>query len=194
MHRNEVSDKQLVSEYLNGSERAFEVLLQRHQERIYLQIKSMVRDSALADDIFQETFVKAIRTLKQGKYNEEGKFLPWILRIAHNLSIDNYRKLKKMPTVRSTDDYDVFATIPREEMSIEEIMIQDVVHEDLKKILDELPPDQREVVIMRHYGGMSFREISEQCNVSINTSLGRMRYALINMRKIIEENKIVLTK
>lgn len=194
MHRYEVSDTQLVSEYLNGSERAFEVLLQRHQERIYFQIKSMVRDSALADDIFQETFVKAIRTLKQGKYNEEGKFLPWILRIAHNLSIDNYRKGKKMPTVRSTDDYDVFATIPRDEMSIEESMIQDVVYEDLQRIIDELPPDQKEVVVMRHFGGMSFREISEQSNVSINTSLGRMRYALINMRKIIEENKIVLTK
>lgn len=188
------SDQELVQSYLKGNNAAFEVLLKRHQERIFTQIVLMVRDNEVADDIFQETFVKAIRTLKQGKYNEEGKFLPWVLRIAHNLCIDYFRKSKKMPMVRSDNDYDVFGTIAQDDMNVEEQWVTDIIHSDVRKLIDHLPKEQREVVMMRHYEGLSFKEISEKCNVSINTSLGRMRYALINMRKIIEQKSITLTK
>jgi len=194
MHSTKATDQELVRLYLEGNETAFEALLSRHQERIFTQIYMLVRDEELANDIFQETFVKAIRTLKQGKYNEEGKFLPWVLRIAHNLSIDHFRKAKKMPYVRETDEYDPFAMIPREEKNVEETWIDDIINEDVRKLVEELPDEQREVVMMRHYGGMSFKEIAERSNVSINTSLGRMRYALINMRKMIEKHDIKLTK
>lgn len=194
MQSNLVSDKELVSAYLSGNETAFEVLLKRHQDRIYTQIVLMVRDSEVADDIFQETFMKVVRTLKQGKYNEEGKFLPWVLRIAHNLSIDHFRKAKKMPKVRSDENYDVFAGIANGEQNVEDTWIEGIIHEDVRQLIDELPPEQREVVLLRHYNGMSFKEISDRCNVSINTSLGRMRYALINIRKLIEKNNITLTK
>ncbi len=194
MQKKVVSDEELVSAYLEGNETAFKHLLNRHQERIFIQIKSIVRDTTVAEDIFQETFVKAIRTLKMGKYNEEGKFLPWILRIAHNLSIDHFRKEKKMPKSRSNENFDIFSVIPRDEKNIEESMVEEIIHEDLRRIIEYLPPDQQEVVRLRHFGGLSYREISEQCNVSINTSLGRMRYALINMRKLIAEHNIVLTK
>lgn len=193
MHSN-LNDRELVSAYLNGNDSAFEVLLKKHQDRIYSQIMILVRDDAIADDIFQETFMKAIRTLKQGKYNEEGKFLPWVLRISHNLAIDHFRKAKRMPTVRSDDDYDVFAPISHDDKNVEETWIEELIHQDLHHIIDELPPEQKEVVLMRHFQDMSFKEIAERCNVSINTSLGRMRYALINMRKIIDKNKITLTK
>jgi RNA polymerase sigma-70 factor (ECF subfamily) len=194
MHNFKNSDQELVQSYLNGIDNAFEVLLKRHKERIYPQIVVLVRDNEVADDIFQETFVKAIRTLKQGKYNEEGKFLPWVLRIAHNLSIDHFRKAKKMPAVRSDDNYDVFGSIAREDLNVEEQWITDVIHSDVRKLVENLPKEQRDVVMMRHYDGLSFKEISEKCNVSINTSLGRMRYALINMRKMIEQKNISLTK
>lgn len=194
MRYNNLSDQELVSMYLSNNESAFEELLTRHKDRIFTQIIMLVKDDAIADDIFQETFVKVIRTLKAGRYNEEGKFLPWVLRIAHNLSIDHFRKSKKMPKVRSDENYDVFATIPRTERNIEDDWIRDIIHEDVRKLINELPDEQREVVMMRHYGGLSFKEISEQCNVSINTSLGRMRYALINMRKLIDKHNISLTK
>lgn len=194
MQSNLVSDQELVSSYLSGNETAFEILLKRHQDRIFTQIVLMVRDSEVADDIFQETFMKVVRTLKQGKYNEEGKFLPWVLRIAHNLSIDHFRKAKKMPKVRSDENYDVFAGIGNGEQNVEDSWIEGIIHEDVRQLIDELPPEQREVVILRHYNGMSFKEISDRCDVSINTSLGRMRYALINIRKLIEKNNITLTK
>ncbi|NEN22391.1 sigma-70 family RNA polymerase sigma factor [Cryomorpha ignava] len=189
-----VSDQELVSAYLKGNETAFEILLKRHKDRIFTQIVLMVRDREVADDIFQETFMKAIRTLKQGKYNEEGKFLPWVLRIAHNLSIDHFRKAKKMPKVRSDENFDVFAGIANDEKNVEDVWIEDIIHGDIRQLIDELPEEQKEVVMMRHYNNMSFKEISDRCNVSINTSLGRMRYALINMRKLIEKNNITLTK
>jgi len=194
MRLDNLTDKELVSLYLSGNNSAFEQLLYRHKDRIFTQIVIMVKDDEIADDIFQETFMKVIRTLKAGRYNEEGKFLPWILRIAHNLTIDHFRKAKKMPAVRSDDNYDVFATIPRDDMNVEDSWVRDIIHEDVRKLIEELPDEQREVVMMRHYGGLSFKEISEQCNVSINTSLGRMRYALINMRKMIEKNNISLTR
>lgn len=194
MHNFKTSDQELVQSYLNGNDNAFEVLLKRHQDRIYTQIVVLVRDNEVADDIFQETFVKAIRTLKQGKYNEEGKFLPWVLRIAHNLSIDHFRKAKKMPAVRSDENYDVFGSIAQDDMNVEEQWVTDIIHSDVRKLVENLPKEQRDVVMMRHYDGLSFKEISEKCNVSINTSLGRMRYALINMRKMIEQKNISLTK
>lgn len=194
MHSNSANDQELVRLYLEGNESAFEVLLSRHKDRIYTQIYMLVRDEELANDIFQETFVKVIRTLKMGRYNEEGKFLPWVMRIAHNLSIDHFRKSKKMPYVRESDDYSPFASIPRDEKNVEDEWIDNVINEDVRKLVEELPEEQREVVMMRHYGGMSFKEIAERSNVSINTSLGRMRYALINMRKMIEKHDIKLTK
>jgi RNA polymerase sigma-70 factor (ECF subfamily) len=194
MQLSMASDQELVNEYLHGNEAAFELLLKRHQDRIYTQIVLMVRDNELADDIFQETFVKVIRTLKQGKYNEEGKFLPWVLRIAHNLSIDHFRRGKKMPLTRSDDDYDVFGTIGQSELNAEEKWIEQVIHQDVRKLVDHLPKEQKEVVMMRMYMGLSFKEIADQCNVSINTSLGRMRYALINMRKLMEKHHISLDK
>lgn len=194
MYNSSQSDQELVHLYLNGNEQAFEALLGRHQDRIYTQISMMVRDNEVADDIFQETFLKAIRTLKEGKYNEEGKFLPWIMRIAHNLSIDHFRKSKKMPTVRSNENYDVFASISTEEKNIDKIWEEQLVHKDLRRLLEMLPIEQRQVVFMRHFAGMSFKEISVACDASINTCLGRMRYALINLRKLMEENKISLYK
>ncbi len=194
MQSKMASDQELVIGYLNGNESSFEVLLKRHQERIYTQIVLMVRDNEVADDIFQETFVKVIRTLKQGKYNEEGKFLPWVLRIAHNLTIDHFRRNKKMPLLRSDDQYDVFGTIAQDELNVEEKWIENVIHHDVRKLIEQLPQEQKEVVMMRHYLGLSFKEIADQCNVSINTSLGRMRYALINMRKMMEKHDITLSK
>ncbi|MCA1752311.1 MAG: sigma-70 family RNA polymerase sigma factor, partial [Flavobacteriales bacterium] len=165
MHNFKNSDQELVQSYLNGNDNAFEVLLKRHQERIYTQIVVLVRDNEVADDIFQETFVKAIRTLKQGKYNEEGKFLPWVLRIAHNLSIDHFRKAKKMPAVRSDENYDVFGSIAQDDMNVEEQWVTDIIHSDVRKLVENLPKEQRDVVMMRHYDGLSFKEISEKCNV-----------------------------
>jgi RNA polymerase sigma-70 factor (ECF subfamily) len=194
MHSNSATDQELVRFYLEGNESAFEALLSRHKDRIYTQVYMLVRDEELANDIFQETFVKVIRTLKAGRYNEEGKFLPWVMRIAHNLSIDHFRRSKKMPFVRENEDYDPFASIPREEKNVEDQWIDEVINEDVRKLVEELPEEQREVVMMRHYGGMSFKEIAERSNVSINTSLGRMRYALINMRKMIDKHNIKLTK
>lgn len=188
------SDQELVQSYLNGHDNAFEVLLARHKDRIYTQIVLLVRDNDLADDIFQEAFMKAIRTLKQGKYNEEGKFLPWILRIAHNLSIDHFRKTKKMPSVRSDGNYDVFGAMAQDDLNVEEKLITDTIHGDVRKLIDRLPQEQREVVIMRHYEGLSFKEIADRCDVSINTSLGRMRYALINMRKLAEQHNVILSR
>ncbi len=194
MLKNSISDQDLVQSYLKGNESSFEVLLKRHQDRIYTQIVMMVRDNVVADDIFQETFLKAIRTLKDGKYNEEGKFLPWVLRIAHNLSIDHFRKAKKMPAVRSDEDYDVFAGIAADTLNIDQIWENENIHKDLRQLLEMLPHEQRQVVVMRHYAGLSFKEISDICDVSINTSLGRMRYALINIRKLMEQKNISLTK
>jgi RNA polymerase sigma-70 factor (ECF subfamily) len=194
MQHEKCSDKELVQSYLNGNDHAFDSLLKRHQDRIFTQIVLLVRDNEVADDIFQETFMKAIRTLKAGRYNEEGKFLPWILRIAHNLSIDHFRRARKMPTVRSDENYDVFGTIAQDDLNVEEQWITDLIHADVRKLIDHLPEEQRDVVMMRHYEGLSFKEIAEKSNVSINTSLGRMRYALINMRKLVEEKSIILSK
>ena len=191
--RASLSDSELIRAYRGGDEQAFEILLTRHQERVYTKINFIVRDSELANDLFQDTFIKVVRLLKEGKYVEEGKFLPWILRIAHNMSIDHFRRNKKMRMVRSRDEVDVFATIDTGDAHIEDLLVEGQIHSDVRRIIDELPEDQREVVRMRMYDNLSFKEIADTTGVSINTALGRMRYAVINLRKIVGENNIQLT-
>ena len=192
MH-NSISDRELIRAYRGGDEQAFETLLTRHQERVYTKINFIVRDSELANDLFQDTFIKVVRLLKEGKYVEEGKFLPWVLRIAHNMAIDHFRRNKKMRMVRSRDEMDVFATIDTGDAHVEDLLVEGQIHSDVRRIIDELPEDQREVVRMRMYDNLSFKEIAETTGVSINTALGRMRYAVINLRKIVGENNIQLT-
>ena len=187
-------DRQLVSRYLSGEESAFETLLRRHRDRVYGYIKMMVRDHQLAEDIFQDVFVKAVLTMKRGNYNEEGKFLPWILRISHNLVIDTFRKNKRFPTVDGGPEFDIFNIIKDEDKNIDEVIIEDQINADLLKVIEFLPDEQKEVLKLRHFSGLSFKEISEDTGVSINTALGRMRYALINLRKLIEDHNIVLTQ
>ena len=191
--RTTISDSDLIRSYRGGDEKSFEILLTRHQERVYTKINFIVRDSELANDLFQDTFIKVVRLLKEGKYVEEGKFLPWILRIAHNMSIDHFRRNKKMRMVRSRDEVDVFATIDTGDAHIEDLLVEGQIHTDVRRLIDQLPEDQREVVRMRMYDGLSFKEIADTTGVSINTALGRMRYAVINLRKIVEENNIQLT-
>ena len=186
-------DAVLVKNYMSGDESALATLIQRHQSKIFGFIYSKVNDRDLSDDIFQDTFIKVIKTLKSQSYNEEGKFLPWVMRIAHNLVVDHFRKAKKMPLQRETDEYSVFNFMTDNGLNIEGQMISDQVASDLTKLLDELPEDQKEVLVMRMYQDLSFKEIAELTGVSINTALGRMRYALLNLRKIIEKNQIILT-
>lgn len=186
-------DAVLVKNYMSGDESALPTLIQRHQSKIFGFIYSKVNDRDLSDDIFQDTFIKVIKTLKSQSYNEEGKFLPWVMRIAHNLVVDHFRKAKKMPLQRETDEYSVFNFMTDNGLNIEGQMISDQVASDLTKLLDELPEDQKEVLVMRMYQDLSFKEIAELTGVSINTALGRMRYALLNLRKIIEKNQIILT-
>lgn len=190
MKANYQSDGDLVSLYINGSEKAFELLLKRHKSKIYTTIYLIVRDQYIAEDLLQETFIKAIKKLRSGSYNEEGKFAPWIVRIAHNLAIDYFRREKRYPTIVMEDGTNIFNSIQFSENSMESIRIKDETHETLKKMIEALPDSQREVLIMRHYSDMSFQEIAETTGVSINTALGRMRYALINLRKKLEKNKI----
>jgi len=189
-----LNDQQLVHAYLEGNEKAFELLLSRHKRKVWSHIYLLVRDRELTEDLFQEAFIKVVHTLKSGKYNEEGKFLPWVMRIAHNLVIDHFRRVKKMPLVRSNDDHDVFATIAQPGKNVEQQMVNVQIDADVRKLIDSLPGEQREVVLMRTYLGMSFKEIAEHTEVSINTALGRMRYALINMRKMIKEHEMVLDR
>ncbi|MAJ36830.1 MAG: RNA polymerase subunit sigma-24 [Flavobacteriaceae bacterium] len=186
-------DSILVKEYISGNEKALEILIHRHSDRISSYIFNKIQNQELAEDIFQDTFIKVINTLKKGKYNEEGKFLPWVLRIAHNLVIDHFRSNKKMPSYNTGEDFDIFDIIKDEDLSIETELIKEQINTDLRVLIDELPEDQIEVIIMRLYKDMSFKEIAEISNVSINTALGRMRYALINLRKMIEKHKLVMT-
>ena len=183
MNKNEISDRKLISMYQTGNEEAFEILVQRHKAKIFTTIYLIVKDNYLAEDLLQETFIKAIRTIKSGRYNEEGKFLPWILRIAHNLAIDYFRKSKRYPVIVMEDGSSVFNTMDFSEESIESVQIKKDTHSKLRSLIQELPESQKEVLIMRHFMQMSFQEIAEATNVSINTALGRMRYALINLRK-----------
>lgn len=185
-------DSLLVKQYIDGSELALENLINRHQARVFNFINSKVQDRDTAEDIFQDTFIKVIKTIRNGQYNEEGKFLPWIMRIAHNLVIDFFRKNNRMPKVRNTEEFDIFQFISDNSPNAEHRMVQDQVVKDLQKLVQDLPDDQKEVLIMRLYRDMSFKEIAENTNVSINTALGRMRYAIINLRKLIEQNQIIL--
>lgn len=186
------SDSILVSEYIQGNEYALEQLIKKHQHRLFSFIYSKVHDKDTTEDIFQDTFIKVIRTLKKGSYNEEGKFLPWVMRIAHNLIIDHFRKSKRIPSFKNTDEFDIFSIISDGQLNAEKKLIQEQILSDVKELIEELPDEQKKVLIMRMYKDMSFKEISENTGVSINTALGRMRYALINLRKVIEKNKIIL--
>lgn len=190
MKKYSISDSQLVSLYKNGNEEAFEQLVCRHKSKIFTTIYLIVKDNYIAEDLLQETFIKVINTIKGGRYNEEGKFLPWILRIAHNLAIDHFRKEKRYPTIIMEDGNSVFNTLEFAEDSVESIQIQKDTHARLRKLIQELPEAQKEVLIMRHYMQMSFQEIAETTGVSINTALGRMRYALINLRKKMLKSNI----
>ncbi|AUC77841.1 MULTISPECIES: RNA polymerase sigma factor [Flavobacteriaceae] len=193
MQKVTITDAILVSNYIKGEESALEVLITRHKQRIYSFIYSKVYDRDIAEDIFQDTFIKVIRTLKRGKYNEEGKFLPWVMRISHNLVIDHFRKNKRMPKFDNSGEFDIFSVISDSALNAEKSMVKAQVEADVRRLIEELPGDQKEVLVMRMYNDMSFKEISERTGVSINTALGRMRYALINMRKVIEKHNIVLT-
>jgi RNA polymerase sigma factor (sigma-70 family) len=188
-----ISDQELVRQYIEGNHSSLEALIKKHQSKIFSYIMLIVKDRHLAEDIFQDTFIKVINTLKAGAYNEEGKFLPWVMRIAHNLIIDFFRKSKRMPMVENSEEYDIFETIKIFDQNIEDKIIVEQIHKDVKMLIEYLPAEQKEVLKMRHYSDMSFKEIAEQTNVSINTALGRMRYALINLRKLVDEKSIILT-
>jgi RNA polymerase sigma-70 factor (ECF subfamily) len=188
-----IDDATLVNDYIAGNESALATLIKRHQSKIFGFIYSKVGDRDLSDDIFQDTFIKVIRTLKSNAYNEEGKFLPWVMRIAHNLIVDHFRRNKKMPMYRETEEFSIFSIMTDDALTIENKLISDQVAKDLRQLVEELPADQKEVLMMRLYQDMSFKEISEATGVSINTALGRMRYALLNLRKVIDKHQIILT-
>jgi len=188
------TDKELVDKYLTGNQASLEKLIRRHKNKVFAYILMVVKDKQLADDIFQDTFIKVINTIRAGSYKEEGKFIQWVMRIAHNLIIDYFRKSKRIPVIdNNSEDFDIFDTIKFTDDSIEDRIITDQIHQDVRKLINYLPAEQKEVLIMRHYSEMSFKDIAEQTDVSINTALGRMRYALINLRKLIEQKDIILT-
>lgn len=195
MLSSQKKDFELVKQFIEGDQKSIEILISRHKERVYTYIVLIVKDTQLAEDIFQDTFIKVIKSLRKGKYQEKGIFVSWVMRIAHNLIIDFFRKSKHLKTYSSEDgEMDVFNSKKLSEDNIEDLLINDQIASDVRKLINMLPDEQKEVILLRHYGGLSFKEISEQTNVSINTALGRMRYALINMRKLIEEYNINLTR
>ncbi|WP_111307075.1 RNA polymerase sigma factor [Confluentibacter sediminis] len=193
MQEELITDATLVSSYIKGNESALEILIKRHKQKIYSFIYSKVYDKDVAEDIFQDTFIKVIRTLKKGNYNEEGKFLPWVMRISHNLVIDFFRKNNRLPKFDNSGEFSIFSVLSDTSLNAENSIIKEQVEYDVRRLVDELPEDQKEVLLMRIYNDMSFKEISDKTGVSINTALGRMRYALINLRKIIDKHNIVLT-
>ena len=190
MQVSKMNDRDLILTYLDGDDRAFEVLLNRHKEKIYTSIFLFVKDHSKAEDIFQDVFIKIVKTLRKGKYNHEGKFVQWAMRIAYNMCVDNFRKTKRRPTFSPSDDFDIFDVLKVSDDNAETMMIKDQRHELVRELIETLPAEQKEVVILRHYADLSFKEISNLTGVSINTALGRMRYALINIRKIIEEKNV----
>jgi RNA polymerase sigma-70 factor (ECF subfamily) len=192
MKKHVINDQELIKQYLQGNEACLEMLIKRHKNRIFTTIILIVKDQYIAEDIFQETFIKVVRTFRSGKYNEEGKFLPWVVRIARNLSIDHFRRSKRMPTVTSSDGEDVFRKFEINDRNREEEIVKDQRDATIRQLINLLPKEQKEVLVLRHYGDMSFKEIAELTDVSINTALGRMRYALNNMRKILAEKSISL--
>ncbi|MCR8667608.1 sigma-70 family RNA polymerase sigma factor [Aestuariibaculum sp. M13] len=193
MQYDNIQDSILVSNYIKGDESALEILINRHKQKIYSFIFSKVYDRDVAEDIFQDTFIKVIRTLKRGAYNEEGKFLPWVMRISHNLVIDYFRKNNRMPKFDNTEEFNIFSVLSDNSLNAESSIIKYQVENDVRRLVEELPDDQKQVLLMRIYDDLSFKEISDKTGVSINTALGRMRYALINLRKIIDKHNIILT-
>jgi RNA polymerase sigma factor (sigma-70 family) len=189
-----ISDYELIQQFVKGEQSCFEEIIHRHKNKVYAYISLYIRDQALVEDIFQDTFLKVIQSVKAGKYVDNGKFLSWVMRIAHNLIIDHFRRLKQL-NVTSNDNYesDLFNSARLSDANVEDIMVSVQIRKDVRKLISQLPDDQKEVVILRHYAGLSFKEIAEITDVSINTALGRMRYALINMRKIMDDNKMILT-
>ena len=192
MNIKSLSDAQLVSNYILGEELALSVLINRHQARLYGFIFSKIQDRDATEDVFQDTFIKVIRTLKRGNYNEQGKFLPWVMRIAHNLVIDYFRKNNRMPKFKNKGDFDIFSVLSDESPNAENKIVENQIADHVRILLEELPENQKTVIKMRIYQDMSFKEISENTGVSINTALGRMRYGLINLRKMIDKHNISL--
>ena len=186
------SDQDLIKSYLSGNETAFEILIAKHKDKVFAFILSKIKNYNLAHDVFQDTFIKVINSLKRGKYNEEGKFVPWVMRIAHNLVIDHFRMQKKTRSITPTKDFDIFDVISDNDKNAEENMIDNQISSDVRKLIEKLPEDQKEVLKMRYYRDLSFKEIAEITDVSINTALGRMRYAIINLRKLVETYNIQL--
>lgn len=194
MNTRVLSDQVLLNNYLSGDRAAISQLIDRHTHRVRDYIRMMVKDHDVADDILQETFIKAVRVIDEGRYADTGKFLSWILRIAHNMVIDHFRSQKNAKTVSESDaGYNMLGTLRFAERTVEDAMISSQIEEDVRRLVDRLPDEQREVVIMRYYSGLSFQEIADQTDVSINTALGRMRYALINLRKMVKENNLILS-
>jgi len=188
-----LTDQQLIQLFINGDASALEDLINKHKDRIFTSIVILVKDKNLAEDIFQEVFIKIIDTLRSGSYTDEGKFLPWALRIAHNLCVDHFRKAKRTPVVyNKSEEYDMFENLNITEEGAEGRIMKSQSHEKIRQMLDLLPQDQREVIVLRHFANLSFKEIAEKTNCSINTALGRMRYGLINLRKMMEEHQVAL--
>jgi RNA polymerase sigma factor (sigma-70 family) len=194
MLSSNLSDQELVKKYINGDNYSFEVLLNRHKNRVFAFIMSKIKNKDLSEDIFQDTYVKVVNSLQKGKYNEEGKFLPWVMRIAHNLVIDHFRKQKKMHMVRSNNDFDIFDIIKDDSINVDDRLVRDQIFNDLRVLIDLLPNDQKEVLKMRYFEEMSFKKIAEHFDISINTALGRMRYALINLRVLSKKRHVDLHK
>jgi len=187
-----LTDQQLIHLYVNGDSDAFSTIVLRYKEKIFTSIYLLVKDRYLAEDFFQEVFIKVIDTLRAGKYTDEGKFLPWAMRIAHNMCVDHFRKVKRTPTIKTSDDKDIFEVLNFFEPGADQKMMANQSHDRVRRLVDMLPEDQREVIILRHYADLSFKEISDLTNCSINTALGRMRYGLINLRKMMTEKQITL--
>ena len=187
-----LTDQQLIHLYVNGDSDAFSTIVLRYKEKIFTSIYLLVKDRYLAEDFFQEVFIKVIDTLRAGKYTDEGKFLPWAMRIAHNMCVDHFRKVKRTPTIKTSDDKDIFEVLNFFEPGADQKMMANQSHDRVRRLVDMLPEDQREVIILRHYADLSFKEISALTNCSINTALGRMRYGLINLRKMMTEKQITL--
>jgi RNA polymerase sigma-70 factor (ECF subfamily) len=189
---SKLTDHELIQLFIKGNTQAFETLVLRHKDKMYTSILFLVKDKYLAEDIFQDVFIRVIDTVRGGRYTEEGKFLPWAMRIAHNLCVDHFRKVKRTPTIKTGDDTDIFELLNFTEESAEDRMIKKQSHSRVRDMLDQLPEDQREVIILRHYADMSFKEIATLTDCSINTALGRMRYGLINLRKLMVQKQIAL--
>ena len=195
MNLTSYSDQELIERFIKGEKECMEILIQRHKKKVYSYILITVKNTHVADDIFQDTFIKVIQSLKTGTYTDKGKFISWVMRISHNLTIDHFRREKNLNTCSNDDgEVDLFNSERFSDENIEDRLVGDQIMSDVKTLIDFLPAEQKEIIMMRHYAGMSFKDIAEQTNVSINTALGRMRYALINLRRIVDEKNVVLTR